>query len=478
MSDYGPLHLFIGGRWIERSQGGEEQVFDPATGEPIATLPHASPEEVDAAAEAAREAFPAWRALTALERSRILRRAAQILRDRTDAIARQITMEQGKLVAEAKIELMVSAETFDWYAEEGRRAYGRIVPAPQPGHELRVLKQPVGPVAAFTPWNFPAMMPARKVAAALAAGCSVVLKPAEETPAGALAIARALEEAGLPAGVLNVIFGEPAAVSSRLIAHPAIRKITFTGSVPVGQLLARQAAEAGGKRCTMELGGHAPVLILEDADLDRAVSVLSVSKFRNAGQVCIAPTRFFVHDSLHDRFVEGMATAARGLRVGSGLDDGIAMGPLANPRRIAAMEGFISDAIDSGGRLTAGGERLANQGNFFAPTVIADVPDHARVMNEEPFGPIAVTSRVGSIDEAIEKANRLPLGLASYAFTRSAESISRLSQEVEAGMLGVNTVAVSTPEAPFGGVKDSGYGSEGGIEGMEPYLVTKLVSQA
>jgi succinate-semialdehyde dehydrogenase/glutarate-semialdehyde dehydrogenase len=478
MSKYGSLGLFIGGRWIETSEGGGEEVVDPSTGETIATLPHASEGEIDAAAEAARAAFPAWRARTALERSRILRRAAQILRERLDVYASHITIEQGKPIAEARVELLVSAETFDWYAEEGRRAYGRIVPAPQPGHELRVLKQPVGPVAAFTPWNFPAMMPARKVAAALAAGCTVVLKPAEETPAGALAIARALEEAELPPGVLNVIFGDPAAVSSRLIAHPAIRKITFTGSVPVGQLLARQAAEAGGKRCTMELGGHAPVLILEDADLDRAVSVLSASKYRNAGQVCISPTRFFVHDSLHDRFVEGMVTAAGNLRVGSGLDQATTMGPLANSRRVSAMQSFIDDATGCGGRVVAGGERLANRGNFFAPTVIADVPDHARVMNEEPFGPIAVTSRVNSIDEAIEKANRLPFGLASYAFTRSASSIARLSEEVEAGMLGINTVAVSTPEAPFGGVKDSGYGSEGGIEGMDPYLATKLVSQA
>ncbi len=478
MSAYGPLELFIDGRWLARSEGGAGQVFDPSTGEEIASLPHADAATVDEAARAAERAYPAWRAVTALERSRILRRAADILRQRIDTTARQITMEQGKPVAEAKLEVMVAAETFDWYAEEGRRTYGRIIPAPQPGHELRVLKQPVGPVAAFTPWNFPIMMPARKVAAALAAGCTVVLKPAEETPAGALAMAKALADAGLPTGALNVVFGNPAMVSSRLIAHTAIRKITFTGSVPVGQLLARQAAEAGGKRCTMELGGHAPVLLLEDADIEKAITILAAAKFRNAGQVCIAPTRFYVHDSLHDRFVDGMAEAAKRLKVGSGIESGTQMGPLANPRRIAAMESFISDAVEQGGRLVAGGQRLVNQGNFFAPTIIADVPDTARIMNEEPFGPIAVTARITSIDEAIAKANRLPFGLASYAFTRSAESVSQLSQGVEAGMLGINTIAVSTPEAPFGGVKDSGYGSEGGIEGMEPYLVTKLVSQA
>lgn len=477
MATYTPLYMFIDGQRIRERDAGGGAVVDPSSGEVIGAVPHASNAEIDTAADAAGRAFHQWRFMTALARSQILRRAAELLRKQSDTIAQSITMEQGKPVNEAKIEIMVSADTLDWYAEEGRRAYGRIVPAPQSGHELRVLKQPVGPVAAFTPWNFPIMMPARKVAAALAAGCTVVLKPAEETPSGALALSKVLDEAGLPAGVLNVVFGDPAAVSSRLIAHPAIRKITFTGSIPVGRLLARLAAEAGGKRCTMELGGHAPVVILDDADIDKAIRVLSASKFRNAGQVCISPTRFYVHEKLHDRFVEGIAQAANKLQVGPGLESGTQMGPLANPRRVAAMEALVADAVESGGRLVAGGKRLANRGNFFAPTVIADVPDNARIMNEEPFGPIAVTARIASIDEAIESANRLPFGLASYAFTQSAKNISRLSEGVEAGMLGINTVAVSTPEAPFGGVKDSGYGSEGGIEGMEPYLNTKLVSQ-
>ena len=478
MSDYGSLGLFIDGKRLESSAGGAVPVLDPSTGETVGMLPYADGAEIDAAAEAARRAFPQWRRRTALERSRILRKAADLLRAEGETIARRITIEQGKPLAESRIEVLVSADTLDWYAEEGRRAYGRIIPASLSGHELRVIRQAVGPVAAFTPWNFPLMIPARKVAAALAAGCTVVLKPAEETPAGALALARALDEAGLPPGCLNVVFGSPAEVSARLIAHRAIRKITFTGSVPVGRLLARLAADAGAKRCTMELGGHAPVVILEDADIDRAVTLLAAAKFRNAGQVCISPTRFYVHQAVHDRFVDGLAAVARGLSVGPGIGEGTVMGPLANPRRIAAMEDLVADAVASGGRLVAGGQRIGNQGNFFAPTVIAEVPETARIMNEEPFGPVAVTAKVASLDEAVERANRLPFGLASYAFTRSAEAIARLSDEIEAGMLGINTLAVSTPEAPFGGVKDSGYGSEGGSEGLEPYLQVKLLSQA
>ncbi|MBX8802359.1 NAD-dependent succinate-semialdehyde dehydrogenase [Ochrobactrum sp. MR28] len=473
---YGPLTLFIDGEWISVSDSGED-VYNPATGEVIARLPHASASDIDRAAQAAARSFPAWRALTALERSRILRRTADLLRERADHIAWLLSTEQGKALGEARIEVMVSAETLDWCAEEGRRIYGRIVPSPYPQVEYRVLKQPVGPVAAFTPWNFPLMMPARKVASALASGCTIVLKPAEETPAAAIELARAFHDAGLPDGVLNIVFGNPAEVSEQLIAHEAIRKVTFTGSTAVGQHLAGLAARHGAKRCTMELGGHAPVLILEDADLERAISLLAPFKFRNAGQVCISPTRFYVHDSLHDRFVDGMVCAATKLKIGSGVEEGVQMGPLANPRRVSAMRELVDDAIAQGARCMTGGNLVGNRGNFFAPTVLADVPESARIMNEEPFGPIVVTARIHNTQEAITQANRLPFGLASYAFTSSAHNISMLADGVEAGMLGVNAIAVSTPEAPFGGVRHSGYGSEGGIEGMEPYLVTKLLAQ-
>ncbi|MDR5651753.1 NAD-dependent succinate-semialdehyde dehydrogenase [Ruixingdingia sedimenti] len=473
---YGPLEMLIDGKWTGDGAAGED-VFDPATGEVLAHLPHAAPDDLDRAAAAAARAFPAWRARSALDRGRILRRAADLLRDRADRIAWILSTEQGKPLAQARIEIGVSADTLDWCAEEGRRIYGRIIPSPVPGVEYRALKQPVGPVAAFTPWNFPLMMPARKVASALASGCTIVLKPSEETPGAAVEFARALQDAGLPDGVLNLVFGVPGMVSERLIAHDAIRKITFTGSVGVGQHLAALAARHGAKRCTMELGGHAPVLVMEDADLDRALDLLGPFKFRNAGQVCIAPTRFYVHDSLHDRFVDGMAQMAKGLTLGPGTAPGTGMGPLANPRRVAAVRDLVEDAVAQGARLVTGGAPVGNRGYFFAPTVLADVPETARIMNEEPFGPVVVTARIASVDEAIDRANRLPLGLAAYAFTRSAATIARLAEGVEAGMLGVNAIAVSTPEAPFGGVRHSGYGSEGGIEGMEPYLVTKLLAQ-
>jgi len=475
---YGRLGFYIDGAWIERANGPQLEVLDPATGDVLAQLPSATADELDRAAEAANAAFAGWRALTALERSRLLRKAADLIRERADTIARLMTLEQGKPLAQARIELMVAADTFDWCAEEGRRIYGRIIPSPVREMEVRVNRQPVGPVAAFTPWNLPAMMPARKIGAALASGCTVVIKPAEETPATALAIVRALHDAGLPKGVVNVVFGIPDDVSRRLIAHPAIRKITFTGSTVVGQHLAKLASDAGVKRCTMELGGHAPVLILDDADLDQAVSVLVPSKFRNAGQICISPTRFYVHDSMHDRFVQEFAAATQRLVVGNGLDAATNVGPLANPRRTAAMDALIGDAVANGARLVLGGERIGNRGNFFQPTVLADVPTNARIMNDEPFGPVAVTSRFSSLDDAITQANRLPFGLASYAFTGSTRNVRKLSEEVEAGLLGINNVAVSHPEAPFGGVKMSGYGSEGGSEGMDPYLVTKLVTVA
>ncbi|HWW49656.1 MAG TPA: NAD-dependent succinate-semialdehyde dehydrogenase [Xanthobacteraceae bacterium] len=477
-ASYGSLGFYINGEWINRIDGPQLEVCDPATGEVLAPLPRATAEEMDRAAEAANAAFPLWRAMTALDRSRILRKAADLIRERVEHIAQRMTREQGKPLAQARIELMIAADTFDWCAEEGRRIYGRLVPSPVPDMELRVTRQPVGPVAAFTPWNLPAMMPARKIGAALASGCTVVIKPAEETPATALEIARALHDAGLPKGVVNVVFGIPDEVSRHLIAHPAIRKITFTGSTVVGQHLAKLASDAGVKRCTMELGGHAPVLILDDADIEKAVSVLVPAKFRNAGQICISPTRFYVHDSLHDRFVDQFTAATNRMVVGNGLDAATNVGPLANSRRLSAMDTLIGDAVSAGGRLNTGGERIGNRGNFFQPTVVADVPMEARIMNEEPFGPVAVTARFSSLDEVIAQANRLPFGLAAYAFTSAVSNVRRLSEEVEAGLLGINTVAVSHPEAPFGGVKMSGYGSEGGIEGMDPYLVTKLVAVA
>ncbi|MGE0723676.1 MAG: NAD-dependent succinate-semialdehyde dehydrogenase, partial [Alphaproteobacteria bacterium] len=412
----------------------------------------------------------------AYDRSAVLRKAAQLLRTRADDLARQMTREQGKVLAESKIEVMVSADIMDWYAEEGRRAYGRIIPGRAPGSRQIVLREPIGVAAAFTPWNFPALTPMRKIAGALAAGCALVLKPSEETPASAIAIAKALEESGLPKGVLNIVFGVPAKVSEQVIGAPAVRKISFTGSTAVGKHLMGLAAK-GAKRTTMELGGHSPVIVFDDVDPAKVAAIAAAGKYRNAGQVCISPTRFFVHEKHYAQFVESFTDAAKGLKVGDGLDKDSRMGPLANARRLDAIEGFVRDAVDKGAKLKTGGSRKGNEGFFFEPTVLADVPDDARIMNEEPFGPVAPIVPFKSFDEVVERANSLEYGLAAYAFTASEKTAQAVSDALESGMVGINSLAVSTPETPFGGVKDSGHGSEGGSEGLDAYLVTKFVAQ-
>jgi succinate-semialdehyde dehydrogenase/glutarate-semialdehyde dehydrogenase len=345
-----------------------------------------------------------------------------------------------------------------------------------PGHRSLMVKEPVGPVAAFTPWNFPALTPMRKMAAAIASGCSCIIKPAEETPGSALAIARCFDDAGLPKGVLQVVFGVPAEVSTYLIASPVIRKVSFTGSTAVGKQLMKLAAD-GVKRTTMELGGHAPVIVFDDADVEKALPQAVAFKYRNAGQVCISPTRFYVQEKSYPAFVEKFAAAANAIKVGNGLEQGIGMGPLANPRRIDAMEQLIGDAKTHGARVVAGGHRLGNVGNFWQPTVLADVPEDSKIMNIEPFGAVAIMNPFKTFDEVVERANRLPFGLAAYAFTGSAGTATALGESIESGMVGVNTFMVSLPETPFGGVKESGFGSEGGIEGNEAYLATKFVSQ-
>lgn len=476
-SDYPQPTLFIDGEWLTGDGRETVPLRDPATGEAIAHLPVATTADLDRALDAAQRTFPAWRATSAYDRAGILRRAAVLMRERAAHIGRISTIEQGKVLAESAAEAAASGDIFDWFAEEARRAYGRIVPSRHPGVRHMVLKEPVGPVAAFTPWNFPLTIPSRKLAAALAAGCTVVIKPAEETPGACLELARALDDAGLPKGVLNVVFGDPAMISEYLIASPVIKKISFTGSTAVGKHLAELAAR-GMKKTTMELGGHAPVLVFEDADIDAAVAATARTKYRNAGQICIAPTRFYLHDSIHDRFVERFAAHAAALTVGNGLDQGTDMGPMANGRRIDAMRALIGDAVVKGARLETGGERIGNIGNFWQPTVLSDVPNTADIMNVEPFGPIAITQRFSDVDAAIEQANRLPYGLAAYAFTRTASLAQALGDRIEAGMIGINFGILTGPETPFGGIKESGHGSEGGIEGLEGYLITKYVAQA
>jgi len=471
------LRLLIDGEWLDGAGRTTRHVINPATEAVLGSLPLATPADLDRALDAAQRAWPSWRALAPVQRGRILRRAADLLRSRTEEIARLATLEEGKTLTESRIEVGMAANVFEWYAEEGRRAYGRVLPQQTPGVRMTVVREPVGPVAAFAPWNFPLGNPARKLGAALGAGCTCILKPAEEAPASALSIASALVEAGVPPGVIAVVFGDPATVSAHLIASPVIRKISFTGSVPVGKQLLKLAAE-GAKRTTMELGGHAPVIVFDDVDLDHVLDLAVAAKFRNAGQVCVSPTRFYVQDAVYERFLSGFAARAKALRVDDGLVDGARMGPLAHARRLAAVETFIEDAHGAGSRVLAGGRRIARRGWFHEPTVLGDVPDSARMMNEEPFGPIALINRFADFDTVIRAANRLPYGLAAFAFTRDSRRVNLLGEQIEAGMIGINSFTISVPESPFGGMKESGHGSEEGIEGLEACLATKFITES
>jgi succinate-semialdehyde dehydrogenase / glutarate-semialdehyde dehydrogenase len=472
---YPDVLLRINGVWTKAADGRTIQVVNPATEEVIGAVAHAGRTELDAALDAAAKGFATWRKVSPYERSKVMRRAADLLRERAETVAQLMTQEQGKPLAQARLETGVGADIIDWMAEEGRRAYGRIVPARASNVQQLVLREPVGPVAAFSPWNFPINQAVRKISAALAAGCSIVLKAPEETPAAPAALVRCFIDAGVPAGTVNLVFGVPSEISSYLIPHPVIRKISFTGSTAVGKQLAAMAGQHM-KRATMELGGHAPVLVYDDADLDAAVTRMSVSKFRNAGQICVAPTRFLVQDKLYEPFVDKFVAAAKAIKIGNGQDPATEMGPLANARRIPALEGMIQDAVKRGAELRTGGNRIGNRGYFFEPTVLTGTPKEARAMNEEPFGPIALISSFTEHEEAIAEANRLEYGLASYVFTRSSKRASAAIADLESGMVSVNHYGLALPEVPFGGVKDSGYGSEGGTEAIEPYLNTKFAS--
>jgi succinate-semialdehyde dehydrogenase / glutarate-semialdehyde dehydrogenase len=471
------LRLIVGGESVSADQRETIAVHDPASGEEIGRLPVATDDDLRNALASAQRGFARWRKTSAYERANVLRTAARLLRERADAIARTLTLEQGKPLGESRLEVLATADIIEWCGEEGRRAYGRVVPARSESVRQTVLREPVGPVAAFTPWNFPAITPGRKLAGALGAGCSIIIKPSEETPATALLLVDALHDAGLPEDVVNVVFGDPPHVSETLIASPIVRKISFTGSTAVGKHLARLAAD-GLKRATLELGGHAPVIVTEKADVDRAVAACVSSKFRNAGQVCVSPSRFLVHESVAQRFTEAFAAKASSLRVGHGLEETTQMGSLANARRRDAIHALVQDATRRGGKLHTGGIAVDSPGFFFPPTVFSDVPADARVLTEEPFGPIAVITQYRELSNAIAQANSLPYGLAAYAFTQDlAESIA-LSNGIEAGMIGINHFGIAFAEMPFGGVKDSGYGSEGGTEGLEGYLVTKSVTMS
>jgi succinate-semialdehyde dehydrogenase/glutarate-semialdehyde dehydrogenase len=474
---YSNVNLFIDGAWKPAVSGKTLPVLNPATEETLGTVAHAEQADLDLALAAAAKGFETWRKVSAYDRYKLMRKAADIIRSRADEVAKLMTLEQGKPLPEAKGETLLAGDLIDWFAEEGRRAYGRTIPPRIDGVFQLEMKEPVGPVAAFTPWNFPINQAVRKLSCAVAAGCSIIVKGPEETPASCAALIDAFHQAGIPPGVVNLVFGVPAEISAYLIPHPVIRKISFTGSTPVGKQLAAMAG-AHMKRITMELGGHAPAIVFGDADVDAAAKILSANKFRNAGQVCVAPTRFLVQEPVFGQFVDKFVAAAKALKVGDGLDKETRMGPLAHSRRLDAIEAFVADAAARGAKLETGGRRIGNKGYFFEPTVLTSVPREARIMNEEPFGPLAIINSFDTFDEVVEEANRLPYGLAAYAYTRSTKTAEAIGHAIESGMVSINHHGLALPEVRFGGVKDSGFGSEGGADALDAYLNTKFITQA
>lgn len=474
---YETLSLYIDGEFLGAGGRPEQDVINPSSEAVIARLPLATREDLDRALSAAQKAFLSWRRTSPLERSKILRRVADLIRERAPQIARNITLDQGKPLAEALQEVSACAEHAEWHAEECRRIYGRVIPPRNSNVRQLVIREPVGVCAAFTPWNFPFNQALRKMVAALGAGCTLIIKGPEDSPSAVVALAHLFHEAGLPRGCLSVVWGVPAEVSRYLITSPIVRKVSFTGSVNVGKSLASLAG-AHMKRVTMELGGHSPVLVFEDADLEAAARFLARTKARNAGQVCMAPSRFFIHERVYDRFLDVFASAYGPLKVGDGLAPDTQMGPLAHARRVDSMQALVADARERGGTVLLGGERLARSGFFFPPTVVVDVADDARLMREEPFGPVAPMARFKNTAEVIARANVLPLGLASYVFTNSIATATEVSNDLEVGMVNINHFGSALAETPLGGVKDSGIGSEGGTETFDGYLTTKFISQA
>ncbi|RLA21484.1 MAG: NAD-dependent succinate-semialdehyde dehydrogenase [Gammaproteobacteria bacterium] len=474
--DYAVPALYINGEWItETARKGE--VWNPATEEVLASFPFADSELIDRALASSAAGFEVWRKTSYEERVDIMHRAANIIRENAEQTARHMTLELGKPLVDSKAEVENCATLLEWFANAAADHNDRTLPEMAGFADRTVRKEPIGPVAAFASWNFPASLATRKMAAAIAVGCSVIVKPAKETPASFMAVVHALDEAGLPKGVLNLLMGDSSEISRKLIESPIIRKISFTGSTPVGQGLAAMAGQQA-KPCVMELGGHAPVLIFKDAAIEKVIALSVTTKSRNAGQVCISPTRFFIEEEVFDQFSEGFAKAFGALRVGDGMDTETQMGPLAHSRRVSDVDALVQDAIEQGARLLTGGKALDRPGNFYAPTVLADVPDCARIMQEEPFGPIAIMNRFNGYDDAIEKANNTDFALASYAFTGSQETADNLATDLDSGKVGINGYPVVFLDSPLGGRRMSGYGSEGGYEGLDAYRIVKFVSQS
>lgn len=474
---YPNVQLYIDGAWTAAAAGATLPVPNPATGEVLGTVAHARPADLDRALAAAQRGFETWKRMPAMERMKILRKAAALLRERSENIARFMTLEQGKTLNESRQEVERGAEATEWMAGEIQRVYGRTIPARAPNITQWVLKEPVGVVVAFTPWNFPINQAVRKLAGALAAGCSIIIKGPEETPASCAELVRAYADAGVPAGAMNLVYGTPAEISEYLIPQAAVRKVSFTGSTAVGKQLASLAGRHM-KVVTMELGGHAPVLVFADTDVEAAAKALCGNKFRCSGQSCINPSRFLIEKSAYGRFVDAFVAAAAGIKVGDGLDPATTMGPMANPRRVLAMQALVADALDQGAKLKLGGKRIGAKGNFFEPTVLIDVPIGAQAMNEEPFGPLALMRPFDTLEEAITEANRLPYGLAAFAFTSSHKIAAEVAARVQSGMVSINHFGLGLPETPFGGMRDSGYGFEGGAEAIEAYLQTRFVTLA
>lgn len=472
---YPSLALYIDGEFIDGEGRQTQEITNPATLDVVGHLPHATTADLDRALAAASRAFETWRHSSPMQRSEILRKVGQLSRDRAQEIGRNMTIDQGKPLAESVGEIMSCADHADWHAEECRRIYGRVILPRDPSVRQMVLREPIGVCAAFTPWNFPYNQAIRKICAAIGAGCTIILKGPEDSPSAVMAIAQMFHDAGLPAGVLNIVWGVPHEISDYLIRSPIVRKISFTGSVPVGKQLASLAG-AHMKPATMELGGHSPVLVFDDANISRAAKQLAHFKIRNAGQVCVSPTRFYIHDKAYDEFLDTFVSTLNSINVGDGLDPDTQMGPLAHERRVPAMTHFVDDARKLGGKVVLGGEPLDRTGHFFAPTVVTDLPDDSLLMTEEPFGPIAPVTRFSDTDDVIRRANSLPFGLSSYVFTTSLQTATQVSNQLEAGMVNINHFGSALPETPFGGVKDSGIGSEGGSETFDGYLVTKFVT--
>lgn len=477
MSTAHETRLLIGGKWTAGESGRTLDVINPATEETISAVAQAGPGDTQRAFDAAAAALPEWSRRTAYERAGILKKTAELMRQRADAIARTMTLEQGKPLAEAKGEVLHAADTFEWFAEEGKRAYGQVVPPSQPLKRHLVLKHPVGVVAAIAPWNFPVTLPSRKLAPALAAGCTVVCKPAHQTPLCLIQVFECMIEAGLPAGVANLVVAPPEEFAEVMFAHPAVRKISFTGSTAVGKTLMRRAADRM-IRLSLELGGHAPLIVLPDADPEAVAQAAVVSKFRNNGQVCISPSRFYVHADLREKFTEAAVAAARGLKLGNGLDAGVEVGPMVEARALAKTAELLDDARTRGARVLTGGQKSQRfeRGYFFEPTVLSDVNPQSKLLIDEPFAPVMPILDFQKLDEVIARANQTRYGLAAYAFTNDLTALWKLAEGLEAGIIAINDPVPAVPQCPFGGMKESGLGRELGHEGLEAYLETKFIS--